>query len=488
MRFTTVIGMVGLILIIVAVLMAVPAILGLVNHDASAWAFLLSAATTLGVGIIFRLLGNVHRPTIRDAFGIVAFGWLAASIFGSIPYVVSKAIPEVTDALFETISGFTTTGATILENVPAQPQPVLLWRSMQQWCGGLGIIMMVTILLPFMEGSGLQMLKAEAGLISQKLRPRMRDTGLMLAAIYVGISLAEFGLLSLDPNLSTFDAICTTLSTVSTGGYGTRTNSIEGFNSHYVEMVVLAFMLIGGTGFLLHFRFLRGEWSVYFRSTEVRAQIVMLLVATLVIAGNLYGQGGKGPVDSVRLAAFQSVSISTGTGFSADAFDQWPGFSQFCLFLLMFMGGSVGSTAGGIKVRRIVILGRLMIREVKLVLYPSRVIVVKMERETVDEKVLRKVISFVLLYLLIFVIGAAFLAATPDANGEQIDFKVAITASAASIGNVGPGLGAAYSNYMWASKPQKIFLAMQMIVGRLEIFSILVLFSPTLWRRPVTRL
>ena len=478
MRFAPVIGVVGLILIVLAVLMAAPAAVGFhYGETDAAWRFLLSAAVTLGVGVVLRLVGEVGSLTVRDAFGVVAFGWLAAAIFGAIPYVASGAIPSVTDAVFETVSGFTTTGETVLVKVEPYPRSVLLWRSMTQWCGGLGIIMMVTVLLPFMEGSGLQILKAEAGLISQKLRPRMRDTGMVLAAIYAGVTLAEFA--ALYSPLGAFDAACTSMTTLSTGGFSPRTSSIQDYGSLDVEGVVIVFMLLGGTSFMVHFRFLRGEWGAHMRSEEWRAQMAVVALSTLIIGASLWVAGDGTGLHQARLAGFNAVSAATGTGFTSDDIDAWPGVARFTLLLLAFVGGSVGSTAGALKVRRLLILVKLIAREVRLVLYPNRVIVVRIDGETVDDKVLRKLVGFVALYLLFFIVSSGLLMAM------GADYEVALSASASSLGNVGFGLG--YADLSWASPFQKMVMAADMIVGRLEIFCILVLFSPTLWRRPETR-
>lgn len=478
MRPAPVVGVVGLILIVVALLMAAPAAVGFYYGEGdAAWAFVLSAAVTLGVGIVLRLVGEVGSLTVRDAFGVVAFGWLAACVFGATPYFATGAIPNVVDAVFETVSGFTTTGETVLVKVEPVPRSVLLWRSMTQWCGGLGIIMMVTVLLPFMEGSGLQMLTAEAGLISEKLRPRMRDTGMVLAAIYVGLTLAEFA--ALCSELGAFDSACTSMTTLSTGGFSTRTNSIEEYDSLYVEGVVVAFMLLGGTSFMVHFRLLRGQWGAHVRSEEWRTQMGIVAVSAAVIGLSLWAAGDDSGPHAARRASFNAVSAATGTGFTSDDIDAWPAVARFTLLLLAFVGGSVGSTAGAMKVRRLVILAKLIAREVRLVLYPNRVIVVRIDGETVDDKVLRKIVGFVVLYVLFFLVSSVLLMAT------GADYEVALSASASSLGNVGFGLG--YADLSWASPFQKIVLAVDMIVGRLEIFGVLVLFSPTLWRRPETR-
>lgn len=478
MRFAPVIGVVGLILIVVAVLMAIPAAVGFSYGESGvAWTFVLSAAVTLGVGVAFRLVGEVGSLTVRDAFGVVAFGWLAACISGAVPYVATGAIPQAVDAVFETVSGFTTTGETVLVKVEPYPRSVLLWRAMTQWCGGLGIIMMVTVLLPFMEGSGLQMLKAEAGIISQKLRPRMRDTGLILAAIYLGLTLAEFALLYVP--MGAFDAVCTSMATLSTGGFSTRTDSIQAYHSLYVEGVVIVFMMLGAASYMAHFRLARGEWKAHFQSEEWRAQIAIMAVMTALVTASLWAQGDAGPDFTPRAAAFNTLSAATTTGFTTANIDAWPGFARFIMYLLAVTGGCVGSTAGALKIRRLVIMFKLLAREVRLVLSPNRVIVVRIDGETVDDKVLRKVVGFVVLYLSVFVVSSGVLMAT------GAEFEVALSASASCLGNIGYGL--AYADLSWASPFQKMVMAADMVVGRLEIFCILVLFSPTLWRRAETR-
>jgi trk system potassium uptake protein TrkH len=438
-----------------------------------------TSAVLLGVGL-GRTLGRreadwkVHP---REGFLIVAAGWLVASIFGALPYVLTGVVGPV-DAFFESVSGFTTTGSTVLSGLETLPRSLLLWRSFTQWIGGMGIILFTIALLPLLGIGGMQLFKAEVpGPVKDKIRPRLVETARQLWVIYVGVTVVEIVALLL-AGLGPFEAVCHAFTTLATGGFSTRDLSVGGFASPAVEWIVTVFMLIAGMNFVLHYRLLQGRVREVAGDAELRYFLAVVVCATVVLAVALV-PGADGIGDAIRAGVFQVVSIVTTTGFVTADFEVWPSLAQLVLLVLMILGGMSGSTAGGIKSLRVLLSVRTLRVWSERLLHPSVVRSVKYAGRPVELDVLAGVWAFLTAYGLIAAVAAALLAAA------GYDLVTAFSASLTALGNVGPGLGAvgAYDNFAHMPAFAKLVLTFCMLAGRLEVFALLLLVQPSFWRR-----
>ncbi|MCB0049912.1 MAG: TrkH family potassium uptake protein, partial [Caldilinea sp.] len=412
-------------------------------------------------------------------FAIVTFGWLLASAFGALPFVFSGAVPSYTDAFFETISGFTTTGATILTDIEAVPSGILFWRSFTHWLGGMGIILLSLAILPFLGVGGMQLFKAEVpGPVADKLTPRVTQTAKILWAVYILLSVAETALLMLG-GLSLFDALCQTFGTMATGGFSTKNASIAAFPSPFVQWVIIIFMFLAGANFALHYRFAFRGWKIYRDDREFLVYVTIIGLASALIYVANTGVWRNFGEPAIRDTVFQVVSIQTTTGFITADYEQWPMLSQLVLFLLMFVGGSAGSTGGGIKVLRIYLLLKFVLAEFSRLLHPHAIIPVRVRQQTIPRDVVMNVLGFFVLYILIFAGGTLLIAAM------GYDVATSFGAVAATLGNVGPGLGevGAIDNYAHFPPIGKWILSFFMLLGRLELYTVLILFVPAYWRR-----
>lgn len=434
--------------------------------------FAAAAAASLAIGSLSLVSKtSLEDLRFRDAFAFVALSWLAVSFVGSLPYVLYGVSPV--DAFFESISGFTTTGASVL--TPEElPKSLLFWRSMTQWLGGMGIIVLFLAVFPSFAKKAPIVFQAEyPGVTLEKLKPRIKDTALLLYGVYALLSAVEI-LLLLSLGVDTFDAVVHTFSTISTGGFSSHSESVAYFDDVRVEAVVAFFAFLGGTNFALIYFLLRGNARIL-RDAEFRAYVAVLLTAILLLTlANLR----LGLSESLRYSAFQAVSIMTTTGFTTCDFDAWNDSARFVLLILMFVGGCSGSTAGGIKVIRIYLLLRYSIQRILKAAEPRTVRVVKYGEKTLSSDVLENVSAFFVLYILIFVVSSLLIALS------GYDILTSISATAATLGNVGPGMGLAGAAENYASFPVhvKVLLCMNMWVGRLEIFTVLALFIPSFWK------
>lgn len=475
MSLRTVGSIVGIVVALVGVLMALAGGYGLLVGEEQAAPMLLSAlAVVVCGGAMARALPRAE-PTSKDAYGVVAFGWIAASLAAALPFLTTGAIRNPVDALFETVSGLTTTGATVLADVENLPACVQLWRCGIQWIGGLGILLVVVIVLPFFESFAARILRAEAGLPSERIRPRLRETGLAMTKVYLLFTLAELVLLRLG-GLKWFDAVCHALTTMPTGGFSPHNESIGAFASPYVRCVITFFMFAGATNFVQHYRFLSGDWGAYFRSERFRLYVAVLIVVSAFVALDLWRQGRAAAAEAPLRALFHVVSYATTTGYVAEDLRAWSPWAQFLLVACMVSFGMSGSTTGGIKLWRLALVVKMLAREIGRVLYPNRVVVVKMDGEPVEEATLRSVAAFVFAYAVLLVVTAGILSV----HGR--DFVTAWTAAASCLGNVGPAFGELYAHYGGLTWFEKVWLTAVMLVGRLEIFGFVVLFSPGMWR------
>lgn len=456
--------------------MAAVAGLGWIQDDPTASAFLWTALCGLLTGLVLRIIGRRAAPaSTRDAIVMVVFGWILAGLLAAVPFWASGCAGPI-DSVFESFSGLTTTGATIFTSIPGLSFSILLWRAVIQWLGGLGIVMVVTLLLGFIESQGTDVLRTEAGLITKKLSPRLAGTALILAEIYLGLTLLEAVFLMLG-GVRPFEASCHAMTTISTGGFSTRAGSVGEYSSVYVEGVTMAFMLLGATNFVLHYRFLRGDWGVYWRSTEFKALLGVIGTGGLIIAAGLIRTHGVEDWSrAVREGVYQAVSFGTTTGYTTAAHGRWPDLAKFVLVLLMLVGGCVGSTSGSIKLRRWAIVLQAVYQEFVRAVRPGRVVLVKIDGEVVDRSVVRKFVIFTLLYVFLLVVSGLLLVLT------GLDPETAFSAAATCQGGVGPALGTGASDMASFSPAAKLLLTGLMLAGRLELFTVLLVFSPLVWR------
>jgi len=415
----------------------------------------------------------------RDGFGIVAFGWLAASIFGSLPYLLSGTVPDPASGIFETMSGFTTTGASVLTDLEALPRGILFWRALTQWLGGMGVLVLCVAILPFLGVGGMQIYRAEMpGPSKDRLTPRIATTAKLLWGVYLLLTACQAVLLRLG-GMDWFDSLCHTFATMSTGGFSTRTASVAAFNSLYIESVIVVFMLLAGINFGLHYRALRGRPLVYFRDPEFRFFLGFWALVCLGVAVHLRVSSYDSFAFALRSALFTCTSILTTTGFGTEDFDLWPSAARVTLVLLMFVGGCAGSTAGGIKIVRVFIVLKKTLREVRLFTQPNAVVQVKLGRKPVGTDIVSNISAFFIMFALIF--GAATIVMgffTPDID-------TAAPTVAATLGHIGPGLGAVGPSHNYAFIPGagKLVLVFLMLLGRLELYTVLAILLPSFWRR-----
>ncbi|MDI6755129.1 MAG: TrkH family potassium uptake protein [Thermodesulfobacteriota bacterium] len=481
MSFSTLLNLLGFLNLILAGTMVLPLLVNWIYGEPHARGFLLSIAATALSGLFMMLIfKRSHRElTHRDGFAIVALGWINAAFFGALPYLFTGALESLTDACFEAASGFTTTGSTIFTDIQKHPHGLLFWRSLTQWLGGMGIILLSLAILPFLGVGGMQLYRAEVpGPTADKLRPRIAQTARILWEVYVLFSAAEVLTLLLG-GMNLFDALCHTFSTMATGGFSPKNQSIEFYQSPFLEYAITFFMFLAGANFALHYRFLKGNVKVLWRDTEFCFYISVVLLATFFISLNLWLNIQKEFYQAFRLAIFQVVSILTTTGFTTADFENWPIFSQYLLLILMFIGGCAGSTGGAIKCVRIYILLKQGFQELRKLVHPRAVLPVKMGGKVISPDTLSGIWGLFFLYLLIFSVASLALSMLGS------DLLTSISAVATTLGNVGPGLGTVgpAENFAHLSIAAKWILIVCMLLGRLEIYTLLVLLIPEFWKK-----
>ena len=483
MNFKPVFHVIAWLLGVVALLMGGCGLVSFLHGEpAAAWtALAYSAAGTLAAAaVLWVLTRNDQELSRRDGLGVVAFGWLCAGVAGAVPYLLSGTIASPTAAVFESVSGLTTTGASVIPVLEGVPKGILLWRALTHLVGGGGILVLVVAILPIAGAGGMQLFRAEvAGPSKDRIEPRVAATAKMLWGVYVLLNVALIFLLRLG-GMDWFDAACHAFATMATGGFSTRTASIAAYDSVYIECVLMAFMCFGAMNFALHYRALRGEFAPWWRDSSTRFFLGAVASATLFSTWILH----RSTADlawgaSLRQAAFTCVSLATTTGFCTADYDVWPRILQVLLLLLMLMGGCVGSTAGGIKVARVQMALKAVAREIRLFMQPQAVLPVKLDQKRLDDDVLVPVLAFVALYLLVAALGAgAMLAFAPD-------LATAVSSVVACMGGVGPGLSAVgpTCNYAGLSAGGQGVLIALMLAGRLEFFTLLAVFMPAFWRK-----
>ncbi len=439
----------------------------------------LSSAISFLLGLL--LWGATRGPvdlSRRDGVGIVTFGWLITVLLGALPFLLCGTIQDPVCALFESVSGFTTTGASVLMDVEAAPRGILLWRAVTHFLGGMGILVLCVAVIPFLGVGGMQIYRAEmAGPSKDRLTPRIASTAKLLWGIYLLLNLSEIVLLKLY-DMSWFDAVCHAFATVATGGFSTRTLSIEAYHSRPIETIITVFMFLGGVNFALHLRALHGRVGCYLRDAEFRLYglIISFAIATIVLDR---WTGFQDLPEVIRPTLFTVISIITTTGFSTANFDTWPALSKIVLLGLMVVGGCAGSTAGGLKNIRLLVLFRQMAREVRRFLQPQAVYQVKVGKQMVDSEVVSTITAFFFIFVAVFVLASGLMA------WFTRDLAVSVSSVAACLGNVGPGFGSVGPLLNYANIPSggKVVLLTCMLLGRLELYTLLVVLMPSFWRR-----
>ena len=482
MNLGLVVRIVAVLLSLMAAFMLIPTVVAvLVGESALLSAFLLPIGITFaGASILFVLLRNTGRELHpKDGFLLVALSWTSAAALGATPLWLSGAVPRYVDAFFEIMSGFTTTGATILTDIESLPRALLFWRSLSHWLGGMGIIVLTVAVFPLLGVGGMQLMKAEApGPSVDKITPKVTQTAKILWLIYLGLTVAQTVLL-LFGGMDLFDALTHTFGTLATGGFSPRAESVGYYQSAYIHIVITVFMIMAGTNFILYYKMITRQFTSLIRDSEFKSYVGIFAVATIAITVSLYQSGTYGSVaESARFAGFQAASILTTTGYATADFSFWPNAAQVVLFTLMFFGGCAGSTGGGIKIVRIVTLAKQGFHEMKYLLHPRGVFHISFNRTPVRKEVLYAISGFVFLYLIMLLVTSLVVAS------GGYDVITSFTTALATLGNIGPGFGliGPAENYAFFPDYIKWFLSFVMMTGRLEVYTILILFSPAFWR------
>jgi trk system potassium uptake protein TrkH len=479
-NFGIIVRILGFLLLVEALFMSSALILSFLDGTQKERYFFYALMATTSAGLLFYFAGQKAPAAVgkRDAYVIVSLTWIVTSAFGALPLYLSGYVTSFTDAFFETISGFTTTGSSILTDIEGLPRDLLFWRSLTHWLGGMGIIVLSVAVLPILGIGGMQLFMAEMpGVTYDKLHPRITQTAKRLWGIYVLLTLIQF-LLLWAGEMDWFDSVCHTFATMATGGFSTRNASIAAFGP-YSQYVIIVFMILAGTNFTMHYFALHGWFGKVWENEEFRTYLYIILFSTIIIGANLYFYSFGDIEPLLRDALFTVVSILTTTGFVTTDYLQWPTFLWMIIVLLMFIGGSAGSTGGGIKVIRQSLLLKNSFFELRRAIHPAAVLPAKYNGKSVSQDIVYKVMAFFLVYILVFAAGVMVLTAM------GVDFETSIGASAACLGNIGPGIGyvGPIFNYAFLPSAAKWVLSFLMVLGRLELFTVLMLFSRHFWRR-----
>ncbi len=479
-NYKTVFFTLGILLIILGVAMIVPLAFQLIYNEFDA-TFIISGIITITFGILFFLSNIDHLKLIntQQAFLLTALSWLSIAVFGSLPFLFSNLNLSITDSFFESMSGITTTGATILNDIENSPKGILIWRAMLQWLGGIGVILMAITLMPIMNIGGMQLLKISSYDTSEKILPKSKQISLRLITVYLlltffcAVFYNIFG-------MNLFDSITHSMTTIATGGFSNYDQSIGYFNNAYIEIISILFILLGSIPFILYIKFISDDKKIIFKDEQVKLFFKLALGSILVLFFYLAIVNENIFKVHIRSVIFNVVSILTGTGYVTKEFDQWGNFPLIFFLILMFIGGCAGSTTCGIKIFRVHILYYFIRNQLLKIIYPRAIINLKYNNNKVEDKLIASIISFIYLYILIFFVLASLLTLT------GLDFITSISGAASSLSNVGPGLGSEIgpnSNYSSLPNQSKWLLSVGMILGRLEIFAILIIFLPSFWRK-----
>lgn len=483
-NFKVVANVVGGLVIITGVLMSLSVLVSYFTDGSALTSISTATLVTIFSGVLLKMTTKSHSNDEikkREGFLIVALGWIMMALFGSLPYILSGSIPNYSNAFFETISGLTTTGASILNDIEALPKGILFWRSMTQWIGGMGIIVLTIAILPLLGVGGMELFASEApGPTKDKIHPRIKETAKRLWLIYFIMTIVQTVLLMFPGGMDLYDAVNHAFTTMSTGGFSTKQASVAYFDSAIVDYIIIVFMFLAGTNFTLLYFGTKLQFKKFWQSDEFKWYLFAVGILTLIVTPIVYGvYNGSGFEKAFRDVLFQVVSIVTTTGYATADFTTWGTFATFIFFLLLFSGASAGSTSGGMKIVRIVLLIKNGYLEFKRRLHPNAVVPVTLNKESVPNNILFNLLAFLFFYLTTFVVGAIILTFL------GVDFMEAISASATSVSNVGPGIGSIgpSSNFYHLPDASKWVMSLLMLMGRLELFTIAILFTPYFWKR-----
>ena len=478
-NYKTVFFTLGILQIILGISMLIPILTQIIYSELDS-SFIGAAIISIIFGVLFFLsnLNHDKKLNLQQAFLLTALSWLTIAIFGSLPFIFSNLELSITDSFFESMSGITTTGSTIISNLQEAPRSILLWRAMLQWLGGIGIIVMAITLMPIMNVGGMQLFKISSNDSSEKLLPKSKEVALRL--IYVYLTLTTFCALTYRIfGMSIFDSITHSMTTIATGGFSNYNESIGHFNSISIEISSMIFIILGSLPFIAYIKFLNGDKKIFFLDTQIKSFIKIIIFSVILLSLYMLFYISNFSFINLRPIFFNVISILTGTGYVTGEFDVWGSFPLVFFLMLMFIGGCAGSTTCGIKIFRIQILYVFVVNQLKKIIYPKGIFLIKYDKNTIDDKFMASIISFIFLYLVIFFLLTALLTLS------GLDFVTSISGAATSISNVGPGLGSTIGpsgNFANLPEFSKWILSFGMILGRLELFAILVLFLPSFWK------
>ncbi len=479
-NYKTVFFTLGLLQIVLGLSMIIPIFIQILYQELDS-GFIVSGIATVIFGMLFYLSNLDHdkKINLQQAFLLTSLSWLSIAIFGSLPFIFSEIDLPIVDAFFESMSGITTTGSTIISNLNEAPKSILLWRAMLQWLGGIGIIVMAITLMPIMNVGGMQLFKISSNDNSEKILPKTKETSIRLIYIYLTLTVTCSIIYKLC-GMNFFDSFTHAMTTIATGGFSNYNESIGYFNNSYIEVTSIIFILSGSIPFIAYLKFIGGDRKIFISDIQIKSFFKIIVISIIVLFIYLALFSNSLSDKGFLSVSFNVISILTGTGYVTENFSNWGNFPLFFFLILMFIGGCAGSTTCGIKIFRVQILYQFFSNQIKKIIYPHGIFNIKYEKQNIDEKFMSSIISFIYLYFIIFFIVTALLSI------DGLDFITSISAAATAISNVGPGLGDTIGpngNFSEISTNSKWILSFAMILGRLELFAILVLFIPSFWRR-----
>ena len=479
-NYKTVFFAIGVLLIILGAFMLIPFFVQFLYGEENN-TFLSSAVVTAFIGILLVLtnLQENRKLNLQQAFLLTTLSWLSIAIFGSIPFLLSNLNLSFVDSFFESMSGITTTGSTVITNLNNTPKSILIWRSILQWLGGIGIIVMAITILPLLNIGGMQLFRMESSETTEKILPRTREITLIISTIYFALTIicgASYWLVG----MNMFDSIAHSMTTIATGGFSTYSSSIGYFKSPKIEIVAIIFITLGSIPFIAYLKFIKGNKKIFYKDSQIKGLFYILIISVILMFLYLIINNAENNLlDNLRISTFNVVSILSGTGYVTSDFSLWGKFPLIFFLFLMFIGGCAGSTTCGIKIFRFQILGSFMLNQIKKLVYPHGVFSIKYNNEKISNPFIYSIITFIFIYLFIFFILATLLSL------DGLDFITALSGSASAISNVGPGLGEIIGpngNYSNLPSFSKLILSLGMLLGRLELFAVLILFFPSFWK------